>query len=277
MKSPGIIKNTSFALALFLSIGNYSLAQETPKAPGASDECCQPGRAESAKEIIDQSKNFKLNATESNVRLKDAIQRARMLKGETNKLTGELQKGHVDAYKRNLAAFMEHAEKYKSHLLKTEADYGHCKASEAAYKNQLSIWKAHIDSYHIRIPNFNLADLRPPRACPEMNTSVQESDNLVNSMRTDTQRLITSQRELQTAQARLQTALQANSGQDVQVLNRSKLLESERQLAGEFASLKTELELLNTQYKTIAKTSDPKGTVAISKVSAQIKSSKSKP
>ncbi|MCW5823807.1 MAG: hypothetical protein KIT34_13460 [Cyanobacteria bacterium TGS_CYA1] len=272
MKTLRISKITVLFLALLFSLSNAEAQEKTD-----GDECCKPGRVESAKEIIDQSKNFKLNATETNIRLKDAIQRARMLKGETNKLTGELEKGHVDAYNKNLAAFMEHADKYKAHLLKTEQDYGHCKASEAAYKTQLSAWKSHIDSYHIRIPNFNLGDLRPPRACPAMNTSVQESDNLVNSMRTDTQRLITSQRELQVAQARLANALQANSGQDVQVLNRSKLLEAERQLAGEFASLKTELELLNTQYKAIAKTSDPKGTVTISKVSGSIKSQKSKP
>ena len=268
-------KKTSLILLLLISLTGPAKAQNEPVS--SSDACCQSGRVESAKEIIDQSKKFKLNATQTNVRLKDAIQRARMLKGETNKLTGELEAGHVDAYKKNLAAFMEHAEKYKAHLLKTEQDYGHCKASESAYKNQLTAWKAHIDSYHIRIPNFNLADLRPPRACPEMNASVQESTSLVNSMRTDTQRLITSQLELQKAQARLETAMQANTGQDVQVLNRSKLLEAERQLAGEFASLKTELELLNTQYKAIAKTSDPRGSVAISKVSAQIKTQKSKP
>lgn len=272
MKTLRISKITFLSLALFLSL-NSANAQEKTDA----DDCCQPGRVESAKEIIDQSKNFKLNATETNIRLKDAIQRARMLKGETNKLTGELEKGHVDAYNKNLAAFMEHADKYKAHLLKTEQDYGHCKASEAAYKAQLTAWKSHIDSFHIRIPNFNLGDLRPPRACPAMNTSVQESDNLVNSMRTDAQRLIISQRELQVAQARLATAMQANTGQDVQVLNRSKLLEAERQLAGEFASLKTELELLNTQYKTIAKTSDPRGTVSISKVSGQVKTPKPKP
>lgn len=257
-----------FGLAfLFCSAAN---AQSEPSSK-EQDPCCQTGRADSAKEIIDQSKNFKLNATQSNIRLKDAIQRARMLKGETNKLTTQLEAGNVDAYKKNLAAFMEHAEKYKAHLIKTEQAYGHCKASETAYKNQLTAWKSHIDAYHIRIPNYNLGELRPPRVCPQMNTSVQESDGLANSMRTDTQRLMISQRELQVAQARLTNAMVANSGQDAQVLNRSKLLEAERQLSGEFASLKTELELLNTQYKAIAKTSDPRGTVAISKVSGQVK------
>ncbi len=270
MKLLRLTKTNNLIFGLAILLASAANAQSEPSST-KQDSCCQTGRAESAQEIIDQSKNFKLNATQSNIRLKDAIQRARMLKGETNKLAGELEAGHIDAYKKNLAAFMEHAEKYKSHLLKTEQDYGHCKASEAAYKNQLTAWKSHIDSYHIRIPNFNLGELRPPRVCPQMNTSVQESDSLANSMRTDTQRLIISQRELQVAQARLTNAMVANSAQDTQVLNRSKLLEAERQLSGEFASLKTELELLNTQYKAIAKTSDPQGTVAISKVSGQVK------
>lgn len=270
MKLFQLTKLNSLIFGLAFLLASAANAQSKP-ASTKQDSCCQPGRAESAKEIIDQSKNFKLNATQSNIRLKDAIQRARLLKGETNKLTSDLKAGHIDAYKSNLAAFLEHAEKYKSHLLKTEQDYGFCKASEAAYKNQLTAWKSHIDSYHIRIPNFNLGELRPPRVCPQMNTSVQESDSLANSMRTDTQRLIHSQRELQIAQARLTNAMVANAGQDAQVLNRSKLLEAERRLSGEFASLKTELELLNTQYKAIAKTSSPQGTVAVSKVSGQVK------
>lgn len=256
-----------------------SLLLQLPQAQAQENkDCCQPGREESAKEVIKQSNEFKLNATQSTIQLKDAIKRARMLKGETNRLAGELEKGNVDEYKKNLAAFIDHAEKYKMHLAKTEKDLGHCKASEDAYKAQLNSWKAHIDTYHVRVPN--MGDLRPPHVCPGMNISVGESNHLANSMRTDTQNLLQSQKELAAAEARLSTAMQRNTAADAQVANRAKLREAEQQLAGEFASLKTELELLNTQYKAIAKTSDPRGTVAISRVNAQVKSqenSKDKP
>ncbi len=258
---------------LLLSAFSFFFVSVGAQEKNAQDDCCQnqAGRVESAKEIIDQSKSFKLNATESSIHLKDAIQRARMLKGETNKLTGQLEKGNIDQYKKNLAAFLEHADKYKAHLAQTEQVLGHCKASEDAYKQQLSSWKNHIDSYHIRISNFDIGSLRPPRVCPGMNVSVGESNQMANSMRTDAQRLILSQQALQKAEDKLNLAVQAMPGADAQVANRSRLLEHERQLSGEFASLKTELELLNTQYKTIAKVSDPKG-IVVSKVQAQIKS-----
>ncbi len=271
------MKNFPFNLTLILACSlTLQMAPAQAQSQDGQDNCCQSGRVESAEKIIDKSKEFKLNAAQSSIQLKDAIKRARTLKGETNKLAGELEKGklHVDQYKKNLAAFMEHAEKYKLHLAQTERDLGHCKASEDAYKAQLNAWKNHINSYHIRLPN--LADLRPPRVCPRMNVTVGEANQLANSMRTDTQNLLLSQRELENAEARLNIAAQRNALADPQVANRAKLRDAEEKLAGEFASLKTELDLLNTQYKAIAKTSDPKGTVTISQVNAQVKS-KSKP
>lgn len=271
------MKNFPFNLTLIFACSlTLQMAPAQAQSQDGQDNCCQKGRVESAEKIIDKSKEFKLNAAQSSIQLKDAIKRARTLKGETNQLAGKLEKGNLDQYKKNLAAFIEHAEKYKLHLAQTEKDLGHCKASEDAYKTQLNAWKNHIDSYHLRIPNMPLADLRPPRVCPRMNVSVGEANQLANSMRTDTQNLYRSQQELAEAEARLSNALNASPGADAQLASRAKLRDAEEKLAGEFASLKTELELLNTQYKAIAKTSDPRGTVTISQVSAQVKS-KSKP
>jgi len=209
----------------------------------ADQECTQPGRVQSARELIAEGKDFRLNASQSTVDMKDAIRKARGLTGGANKLI-KMKAGDIDQYKADLDAFKNHVGSYKAHLDQVEHDLGHCKETERLYQEHAKKYTMHVDQYH-------LPPIPPPHLCPGMRISESENTKISNQMRGDQERLARAELELSNAEGRLANARQEDAHADGELLKRSKIVDQERNLAGEFESLKTELSLLNTQHKAL--------------------------
>ncbi len=266
------IRLSRVALAtLFFS----SVAFGTAMAPAASasknnvktipDELCtQPGRVESARELIAEGKDFRLNASQSTVNMRDAIRNARGLTGGANKLT-KMSAANLDQYKSDLNAFRDHVNSYKAHLDQVERDIGHCKETERLYREHAKKYTMHVDQYH-------LPPIPPPHLCPGMMISEAENAKLSHQMQADQERLARAELDLSNAEGRLANAKRENANADGELLKRSKVVEAERNLAGEFESLKTELSLLNTQHKALlagGKLANP--SLGVSKVTGTVK------
>lgn len=227
-------------------------------------ECTQPGRVESARELIAESKDFKLNASQSTVNMKDAIRKARGLTGGANKLT-RMSAGDLQQYQADVAAFRDHVNSYKAHLAEVERSVGHCKEAEKQYQEHAKKYTMHVDQYH-------LPPIPPPHLCPGMVMTEAENNKLANQLRGDQERLARAELDLSNAEGRLANASRENAHADGELLKRSKIVEAERNLAGEFDSLKTELSLLNTQHKAMlngGKLKTP--SLGVSKVSGSVK------
>ena len=221
------------ALALFLPAA----------AIAADDECCQPGRVESARQLIAQEKKFQLNAKQYHLNAASSINNARTLKGKADKL--KLQSGAIDSnspkeFKAAIDAFTDHAKLYRAHLNELERTLGYCKASEAEYKRNLKQYTLHTEKYHVE-------SIRPPHICGELQLTTSESNSMANSMRVDAQRVNKSEVELAASEAKLKSVIDGSKHASETLAKRSKLQEEERKLAGEFAALKTEYELLEIQ------------------------------
>jgi hypothetical protein len=259
---------SSFALGSPLALG-LILAPEATASPSkpktiANELCTQPGRVESARELIAEGKDFRLNASQSTVNMRDAIRNARGLTGGANKLT-KMSAAHADQYKSDLNAFREHVNLYKAHLDQVERDIGHCKETERLYKEHAKKYTMHVDQYH-------LPPIPPPHLCPGMMISEAENAKLSHQMQADQERLARAELDLSNAEGRLANAKRENANADGELLKRSKVVEAERNLAAEFESLKTELSLLNTQHKALfarGKLANP--SLGVSKVSGTVK------
>lgn len=213
----------------------------------AQEECCQPGRIESAKHLIAQSEDFKLKASQYHLNAKDTINNAKKLKGQAQNLkalSGAVNGNSAKEYKANLDAFRDHVNQYRAHLEKVEKELGFCKESEAAYQAQLKEYSLHVEQFHM--PN-----IRPPHICGRLNLSERQSSQMANSMREDQMRVARSEAQLAQAENRLDDAMQASMHSDGTLYRRSQLAEEERKLAGEFASVKTEYELLKMQHSAL--------------------------
>lgn len=259
---------SSLALGSPLALG-LILAPEATASPSkpktiANEFCTQPGRVESARELIAEGKDFRLNASQSTVNMRDAIRNARGLTGGANKLT-KMSAAHADQYQSDLNAFREHVNLYKAHLDQVERDIGHCKETERQYKEHAKKYTMHVDQYH-------LPPIPPPHLCPGMMISEAENAKLSHQMQADQERLARAELDLSNAEGRLANARRENANADGELLKRSKVVEAERNLAAEFESLKTELSLLNTQHKALfagGKLANP--SLGVSKVSGTVK------
>ncbi len=224
----------------------------------AEEQCCsQPGRIESAKHLIAQSEKFKLKASQFHAGASDAINNAKKLQGQADKLRG--LSGSLDAnapkeFQANLQAFKDHASQYKAHLEQVEKQLGFCKASEAEYNQQVKDYSLHVEQFHI-------PSIRPPHICGELQVSERQASHMANSMREDQMRLMRSEAQLAESEQGLENAMQRSISSDGQLYKRSQLAEAERKLAGEFASLKTEYEMLKVQRNALLGAKAPASTV----------------
>lgn len=213
------------------------------------EQCCsQPGRIESAKHLLAQSENFKLKASQFHTGASDAINNAKKLQGEASKLRA--RSGAADAnapkeFQANLQAFKEHSNQYQAHLQEVEKQLGFCKASQAEYQQQVQEYSLHVEQFH-------MPSIRPPHICGQLQVSEREASHMANSMREDQMRVIRSEAQLANSEASLERAMQSSMASDAQLYHRSQLAEAERKLAGEFASLKTEYDLLKIQHDALS-------------------------
>lgn len=255
---------SSITLSVFFLAAMPHLKAQT-KASGAADEnCCQPGRVESAKRIIAQAEKFKLKATESHVDLQKAIDAAALLKAQASTLA-KLPPGSLDMYRSGLNEFTQHAEAYRAHLSDLERQIGTCHANEAAYQAQLQEYAMHVDQFH-------LPDIPAPHICHALNVTEGQASQMSNSIRADMQRLASSEHELANAEGRLTNAVADNVHQSQALLKRSDYTEGERKLAAEFAGLKTEYQMLNIQHNALL-SKGLKDPATIARVSGVVKSS----
>ncbi len=251
--------------AIFSTIAS-AITLALPMQAQEGESCSQPGRIESAKHIIAQAKDFKLKASQYHLNANETVDKAKKLKGEADKLKARV--GAIDAnapqeYKANLQAFKDHAAAYRAHLDRVEHDLGYCKASEAAYQAQLKEYSLHVDTFHM--PN-----IRPPHICGEMGVTERQAGQMANTLRADQVRVARSEQDLASAENSLENAMQASIHADTSVYHRSRLAEEERKLAGEFAGLKTEYELLATQRNALLGNSTSTS-AAIKTVHAKVK------
>ncbi len=207
-------------------------------------EKVQPGRIDSAQRIIAQAKQFKLNAKQYHLDAKKSIEEAKKLKGKADALNGALDANAPKEYSASLKAFQDHAKLYRSHLEQVEKNYGYCKDTAAQYEASLKELSLHTERFHI-------PSIRPPHICGMMDLSAAESNHVANAMRADEIRVAQSEAALASSEAKLQNAINNSRHSSQAAGNRNRLQEEERNLAGEFAKLKTEYELLDLQHSAL--------------------------
>ncbi len=249
---------------LLFSVGLLACSQGliTNDACAAEHEVCQSAsRIESARELLAEGKDFRLNASQSSVNMQDAIRKARGLNEQARKL--QASQADLDQYNRDLKAFKAHVDAYRAHMQQVGRDLGHCRASEKAYAEHVRKYSLHTDQFHM--PN-----VPPPHICEELQLSEEENAKMANQLRNDRDRLARAEAELAQSEARLNDKVAENDHADRALLNRSRLAEEEKKLSSEFAALKTELELLNTQHGVL-RGKTPTASGGIGQVKGQVK------
>lgn len=251
----------------FLLAVTVSICSLHPAFAKQDDEetCCQPGRIESAKAIIAQADSYKLKASQFHTDSAALIRDAEKLRGQAGKIDPNAAK----TYEADLAAFKAHAAAYQAHQAEVERTIGFCAQAQAEYNEMVKQLTLHTSLFHQ--PNFS--DIRPPHVCHAMNISTGEAQQMNNQMRIDEERVARSEYDLQHAEDKLATAAMRNAAADKPLEAKSRVLDAERQLTGEFAALKTEYELLHTQHDALAAAGLVKAPT-LTKVTGKVKSAK---
>lgn len=230
-------------IGMGLIYGGAAIAQDQQKVHCISDaesERLQPGRVESAQMLIAEGDEFKLNASQSSVQMQDAIKRARGLAGQGRGLKDANQ------YKLDVQAFNDHVNAYRAHLTQVEESIGHCKEAEAQYEEHKRKLSLHTEKFHI-------PEIPPPHTCPGMISAEATNDQIANQLKNDRTELYKAELDLAGTEKKLAQSLQRNNQADARLADRSRILEAERKLQGEFAALQTELGLLNIQHDQLVK------------------------
>jgi len=260
MRASGAVKPFLLAAA-FIASGFYpALAKE--------EECCQPGRIESAKAIIAQEDSFKMKATQFHTDSAALIRDAAKLRGQAGKIDPNARK----VYEADLSTFRAHADAYRAHQEQVERTIGFCKAAQAEYQEMLKQFTLHTQIFHQPdvSQNPDIPPIRPPHVCKKMNIGADDAARFNNQMRIDQIRVDQSEADLQNAEEKLATAATHNAAADAPLEAKSRVLDAERQLTGEFAALKTEYDLLHSQHDALTAAGILKAP-ALTKVSGKIK------
>jgi hypothetical protein len=260
MRASGAIRPFLLSAAAIALSLNPALARK-------EETCCQPGRIESARAIIAQADDFKLKATQFHTDSAALIRDAAKLRGQAGKIDPDARK----TYEADLATFRQHAEAYRAHQAEVERTIGFCKAAQAEYEAMLKQFTLHTQIFHQPASQYpDIPPIRPPHVCKRMNIDAGDAARLNNQMRIDQLRVDQSEADLQNAEDKLANAAQRNAAADAPLQAKSKVLDAERQLTGEFAALKTEYDLLHTQHDALTAAGIIKPPT-LTKVSGQIK------
>jgi hypothetical protein len=229
------------------------------------ETCCQPGRIESAKAIIAQADSYKLKASQFHTDSAALIRDAEKLRGQAGKLDENARK----TYEADLAEFKAHAAAYQAHQAEVERTIGFCAQAQADYNQMVQQLTLHTSIFHQQ----NLPNIRPPHVCKHMGMSTAEAEQMNNQMRVDQERVARSEVDLSNAEDKLATAAARNAAADAPLQAKSRVLDAERQLTGEFAALKTEYEMLHTQHDALTAAGLVKPPT-LTKVTGKVKGSK---
>lgn len=224
-------------------------------AQSADKASVQPGRVDSAKELIKDSKSFQLNAKEFELNMRASERKAKKLQSAAERLELELKQGSgrlggaklknaINQHSLDVSRFANHAKQYSTHLKQFRKQIGECDESEAAFQNNLTKYSIHCDQYHI-------PDVPPPHVCPRMVTSEGDMAAARAQMLNDRQRLVAAEADLRKTEDRLNQAVKDGAKAQIKVLQRADKDSELQQLTGEFARLKEEYETLQIQKAAI--------------------------
>jgi hypothetical protein len=162
----------------------------------------------------------------------------------------------------DLQNFKLHAQDYQNHLHQFQATIGECHANEDAYKTQLTKFQIHADRFHM--PN-----IRPPHICGALQTTVLESTHMANQIRSDQQRTVAAEAQLQQSEQKLAGEMAQTNVLAQRAMNENKREVGEQKLADEFSRLRTEYEMLAVEHNALG--GKASGTLASKTVHGQVK------
>jgi hypothetical protein len=283
----------------FLSSSSTNVLAKSEQAP------ILPGQAQSAAEIIQDSRDLEVRAQKFHRNSEILIAQANKLQGEASELKngkttlkgsesnttlngsaevlhtntpilpipGKLTKQQYEMgakqYGSDVNAFAGHAKAYDAHLKQFQASVGECHAGEKALDAMLKKYEIHVSDFHVQMAEIKL---RPPHICHRMKQTVDRDFNsIANSMMNDQRRVIEAEQGLRKTEAELQNAEQANAVVGIKATNEAKREEGENALAGEFGRLKEEYDLLKMERDRLATVNPNIGKVTQSSVSGTIK------
>ncbi len=247
----GIFKVSCISLAVTTSLLTLSISAtcQNPKVDNS------PLRINQAKHIIAENKAISDEAKLFIAQAETDVSNAKKLEGEARQyhkdllIKAPLMKGKAlsDARKQfnlDLKSFSDHVRKYNLHTLDVRKNYGHCKASQAAYEKMKKDLELHCDQFH-------MADVPPPHICIQMDVSVQEANSIMNQSKEHAIRVAQAEHDLLVTEKKLQNAITARGIVDKQVMASSALALKEQDLAAEFGRLKEEHRQLDVERRAI--------------------------
>ena len=186
-----------------------------------------PVRLHQAEHIIAENKLINREAQLFIAQAETDISNAKKLEGEARQyrknitIQAPLMKGKAlsDARKQfnlDLKSFSDHVHKYNLHTLDVRKNYGHCKASQAAYEKMKKDLELHCNQFH-------MADVPPPHICVQMDVSVQEANKIQNQAKEHAIRVAQAEHDLVETEKKLQNAITARGIVDKQVMGSSAM------------------------------------------------------
>ncbi|HEY9792878.1 MAG TPA: hypothetical protein V6D22_20930 [Candidatus Obscuribacterales bacterium] len=217
-------------------------------------------RIQDAQKLLKENEQYIQQAKRLHEKLQATIQVAETLKGKATTLqlnaaggslaphlAGAQLKAAQAQFASDLEKFKLHAQDYQNHLQQFQVTLGECHANQEAYKAQLGKFQIHADRFHM--PN-----IRPPHICGALQVSVDESMHLANQIRSDQQRTVAAEVQLQQSERKLASEMSQTGVLAQRATNENKRQVAEQNLANEFSRLRTEYETLAVEHDAIGGT-----------------------
>lgn len=225
-------------------------------ADSPGDHVCDPEREAQARRLIDSATHFMRTAREHHKTTELLIAEAKKLKGQASvlekkatappskRLSPAQYKAALSQFDQDVQLFKQHANAYNQHIDAFRKQIGECSANQAQYEAQAKEYTLHTNRYHV--PN-----VPPPHICITLDMTESEAQTMAHTYRNDRERLVKAEAELRNQESLLRRA-EANSNRaDDVLMKQAGRAERERNIAGEFAKLKQEYELIEIQRKAL--------------------------
>ncbi|MBX9689013.1 MAG: hypothetical protein K2X27_20055 [Candidatus Obscuribacterales bacterium] len=231
-----------------------------------------PERIKQAERILAENREFLKESNLFIAQAEESVSEAKKLQGQAHQYQKNLQlhapllsgKALSDArkqYKLDLADFAKHVKLYNMHTQQVRQNYGHCKASLAAFEKMKKELELHCDQFHMK-------NIEPPHICLQIDSSVVEALGAQNKVKAQAERVAQAEMDLAKTEARLQKSIAERGIIDGEVMAKSKLALKEQALAEEFGRLKEEHRQLDVERKAISRST---AAVSVPSVKGRIK------
>lgn len=254
-----------------------SLVVACPYAFAGDATTCDPQREQQARRLIDSATQFIKTAQEHRLSSELLIAEAKKLKGQarilekktavppSKRLSPAQYKAAVAQFEGDVELFKQHAKKYNEHMNAFRRQVGECSSNQARYEAQAREYSLHSNRYHV-------GNIPPPHICVDLNFTESEARTVANSYLEDRKRLVQAEQELNEQERLLKRAESASLQADKTVVQQAERAQREREIAGEFAKLKQEYELIEIERKALDKSgARHKYTDAKTRVSGAVK------